>query len=257
MKSFSRRNDRRGRVLAAATVLVIGIALFDWVSGGAARTVVRRVVANVSGRSAHVLDALVESGFFSSRKALARDNAALRSELAALREETARARALEEENATLRELALLAADAPGVTAPVLSSFRASPYGTFIVGAGLSDGVSVGSIVLTQGGFVLGQITEAGTHNATVKALFSPGVETDVVVGGVGATLAGEGGGNAYARVSRETTAREGDAVVAAEFGQRPVGVIGGIERDEANPAADIFVRLPVNLETLRFVYIEL
>jgi rod shape-determining protein MreC len=204
-----------------------------------------------------VFDNLASSGVLSSRRTLARDNESLRAELAALREETSRARALEAENQILREITDVVGSRPGVTAPVLSTFRASPYGTFIVGAGKSDGVSVGSLVLTQGGFVLGQVTEAGVYNSTVKAVLSPGVDTDVLLGETGAVVRGEGGGNGFSRVSRESLVSIGDPVVAPMFGQRPIAVVADIERDEASPSADVFVRIPVNLENLRFVYVEL
>lgn len=257
MTNLYRRSEKPRRGLWFATALCVALILFDWVSGGAARSVARRAVAHLSGYAVSFLDSAASSGIFSSRRALARDNEALRLELAALREETARARALEGENQILRELARVAESAQGITAPVLSSFRASPYGTFIVGAGEEDGVSEGSVVLTQGGFVLGRVTEAGQHNSTVKALLSPGVETDVVAGEAGAALRGEGGGNGFLRVSREATVALGDAVRAPFFGGRPVGIVADIERDEASPSAEVFVRIPVNLETLRFVFVEL
>lgn len=256
MNSF--RQSRRGhRGLWFATLLVVVILVFDWFSGGTARAKARAVAAGVSSVATVALSRVAESGFFSSRAGLARDNASLRDELSRLREEVARVRALEEENAALRELAALSESAEGVTAPITSSFRASPYGTFTIGGGSADGIRKGATVLTSGGFLLGVVSDVGEKHATVRALFAPGVETDVLIGETPALLQGKGGGNAFARVSRGASVKTGDAVVAPSLGQRAIGIVEFIERDEASPSADVYVRFPVNLETLRFVFVEL
>ncbi len=254
--SFARPKKGR-RVLIIVTLFALLVLVADWLSGGLPRGITRSAVAGASSGVTSALDTTLNTGFFSSRASLARDNAALRNEIARLREEPAAAKILEEENASLRALTGLAESRGGITAPVLSSFRASPYGTFIVGAGRADGVVEGTVVVTEGGFVLGRVSEAGEKRSTVRALFAPGVEGDVLIGKTPASLEGKGGGNASARVSRDAPVLEGDAVTSPEFAGRPVGIVGGLERSDAGAHADVFVRIPVNLDTLRYVFLEL
>lgn len=262
MTNFYRQNSfgrpKKGRrALLLATFIALIVLLIDWLSGGVPRSATRSAVASASFGVTSALDSLWQSGFFSSRASLARDNAALRDEIARLREEAAAARLLQDENTALKDLVGVAAEKTGVTAPVLSSFRASPYGTFIVGAGTKDGVREGTVVVTQGGFILGRVSEAGEARSTVRAVFSPGITTDARIGETPVSLEGKGGGNASARVSRDAAITEGDVVIAPEFSGRPLGVVGAIERSESGAHADVFMRIPVNLDTLRFVFLEL
>lgn len=254
--SFGRPKKGR-RVLVVATLVALVVLLADWLSGGLPRGVTRSAVAGVSSGVTSAIDSTLQTGFFSSRASLARDNAALRNEITRLREEAAAAKILEAENASLRALTGVAEAGSGITAPVLSSFRASPYGTFIVGAGREDGVALGTVVVTEGGFVLGRVSEAGERRSTVRAVFAPGVQSDVLIGETPASLEGKGGGNATARVSRDAPVVEGDAVTSPEFTGRPVGIVGKVERSDSGAYADVYVRIPVNLDTLRYVFLDL
>ena len=84
------------------------------------------------------------------------ENAALREQISRLEERSAAYQVLVEENKSLREMTRAASLGVGVTAPVISSFRASPYGTFLIGAGSADGISPGDIVLSSENFVIGR-----------------------------------------------------------------------------------------------------
>lgn len=254
--SFSRPKTGR-RALVIATLCALLILCADWLSGGIPRGLARGAVASVSSGASSSVDAVLRTGFFSSRASLAKDNAALRAELARLSAETVVVRMLEEENAALKALVSLVENRSGITAPVLSSFRASPYGTFTIGAGMEDGVRAGAVVSTEGGFVLGVVSEAGNNRSTVRAILAPSEAVDVLIGKTPGTIEGRGGGNASARVSRDAIVEEGDVVTAPTFGGRPVGVVGSIERSDSGAYADVFLRIPVNLDTLRYVFVEL
>ncbi len=101
------------------------------------------------------------------------------------------------------------------------------------------------------------MSEAGEKRSTVRALFAPGVVSDVLIGDTPTSLEGRGGGNASARVSRDAPVLEGDAVTSPEFAGRPVGIVGGVERSDSGARADVFVRIPVNLDTLRYVFFDI
>ena len=249
-----RQNNGRKR-LFLATFLVILLYVIDIFSGGGVRGLVRG-----AGALAWKLGTFAErfvsgSGYFSSRRLLESENAALREHAARSEERAAAYQVLSDENNELRAMLRVASLGRGVTAPVTSSFRASPYGTFTIGAGSEDAIAPGDIVLSSENFVIGRVEEASAHNALVRTLFAPGVSTDALVGKSGISAEGQGGGNARASMMRDASVAVGDPVISNVFGGRAIGVVGAVEEDTARASKIIYIRLPVNLSALQFVYI--
>lgn len=256
MNSY-RPNDRRARRrLLAATVAIVLLFLIDLIFGGVLRTSVR-IGTNFLWRAGSAAGtSIAHSGLFATRSGLARQNAALQDTVAQLQDRAAAYTVLSAENQQLRALVHLAENAPGITAPVISSFRTSPYGTFLIGAGTADGVRTGALVLTSDGFVIGHVADVSGRSALVIGLFAPGQTIDVLIRGIPVGLKGEGGGKAAGDAPRGVPIVEGDVVVAPSLGQRPVGIVGSVQGSEASAATKLLVRVPVNLEALSFVYVE-
>lgn len=258
MNSY-RRNNRRSSPLLGVLVLVIllcaGLFGIDALTGGALRSYARSSGSVVWTAAAGAADVFKGNGGLSTRAALARENESLRRELALRIEEDARYEAVREENEILRTLADLAAEEEGISARVLTSYRTSPYGTFTINAGAHEGIAEGNIVLTPGGFVLGSITNVDAFSATVESLFAPGKETDFIVGDVAFTAIGRGGGNTKAEISREAAVSEGMFAIAPAYGGRTAGLVGHIEIASSSATQTLFLRIPVNLATLTFVYV--
>lgn len=239
-------------------VLLLSVAAFgfDTVTGGLVRSYTRTMASVAWSASAGTISAFESNGLLATHRMLAEENAQLKAELQAEAEHTAQYAALESENAALREMAKVAeTEGVGVTAAVLSTYRSSPYGTFVIAAGKSDGVNMGSIVLTQGGFVLGTVSDVDVHTATVQALFSPKNSIDLIVRDVAFTAEGRGGGNAEAEIPRDVTIAVGDAVLSPQFHNRVAGVIGSIDAASSSAVQTIHVRIPTNLNTLKYVYV--
>lgn len=239
----------------AAVILVVAIVFgFDSVTGGIVREYARGAGGAARSIAVAAAASVVESGFFSSRASLARENETLRREIALSAERGALTEFLRKENTALQEMARLARQEQGLTVRVLSSLESSPYGTFLIDAGTHDGVSEGAVVLTEGGFVLGTVTSASAGSATVQSLFAPGVQNDFLVDETAFMAEGRGGGNARADVPRGSPLTIGDTAVAARFG-RPAGNVLHIESASSSATARLLIRIPVNLDTLRFVYV--
>lgn len=253
MMNLYRRNS--GSRSGIATILVLVIVAVDVVSDGKVREVVRVPSSALWQIVAEVPTRIGATGFFSSRRSLAAENAALRRELADLKERSATLSVLAAENEELRSLLAVVEEGQGITAPVLSSTRASPYGTFLVGAGQADSVSYGSIVVTSGGFVIGRVTDVDSRRAVVTELLAPGASVDAVVRKAGISVEGQGGGNGRARVPRGLDIREGDPLTSSVLGGRPIAVVGSVKSDPSSPWSTLFVRLPSPISALRFVYI--
>lgn len=256
---FSHRSSHGAKAgrrrLLAVTALVIVLILLDLITGGSVRSLVRSMTASLWAGTERVRSSITNTGYLSSRRALAEDNATLRTENMSLREKAAAHDVLLAENEQLRVALSLAQNRRGVTAPVVSSFRSSPYGSFIVGLGVGDGIAVGDLVVTEGGFVVGVVSDVHTKTSAIEGVFSAGKMTDALIGGTAVVLTGDGGGNAHAEVPRGVEVSEGQGVISLEHGGRALGIVGRIESSPTSPDQKIFVRLPVNLTSLRYVFV--
>jgi cell shape-determining protein MreC len=185
---------------------------------------------------------------------LAVENAALKEQVATLSIAADEVRALKSENDNLRSLAHLATKKEGVTALITSSFMSSPYGTFTLSGGRAEGIAVGDIV-ESGGFALGRITTSDLHTSLVTTFFAPGEFNDALIASVPVTLEGRGGGNARGKAPRDSIIKIGDTVILLSSGGLSVGLVGHVDTRESNAYQDVYVSYPVNLSTLRFVYV--
>lgn len=245
-------------MLTFAVAVAFSVALFgfDTLTGGLVRSYARTLSSLAWSASANVATTFDRTGYFATRGALVDENNTLKETLALYEEQSARYRALEVQNQSLRDMvSLVESDGDGKTAGVLSAFRSSPYGTFVIGAGERDGIARGDIVLTPGGFALGRVSDLDSHTAMVDGLFSPGNVIEVLVKDIAFDVEGRGGGNARAEIPRGAEVIVGDAVIVPSFGGRVAGVIGEIESASSSATQLIFIRLPHNLDTLRFVYV--
>jgi len=259
MMSLYRHSNKNGRRLFFAVVLVIVIFLIDGVSGGNIREALRLGASYAWGAGARAGSALLDSGFFSTRRALERENQALRNEIARLQMRAADHEVIKAENESLREFVRLAESGNGITAPIVSSFRASPYGTFLIGAGVEDGVEDGDLVVVGdvelGGFVVGRVEDAGGGQSLVKGIFAPGERTEATIQGVGITVEGRGGGQARADAPRDAVIQAGDPVISTSFGVRAIGIVGRVEEGTGGASQRVFIQLPIPLASLEFVYV--
>lgn len=256
MNSY-RRNERTPLFSVVIFVLALVGILFgvDYLTRGALREQVRSVSGAAMSTTASAASAIGSSGFFSSNRALQTENEELRRDLSLAAEMLASVERLQGENETLRALAGLAADLPGKTARIISSFQTTPYGTFMIDVGRDGGIGEGFLVLTEGGYVLGTIADVHASTATVRTVFSPGQDVDLVVGDAAFVAKGQGGGNAEAEVPREALMRVGDSARAPLFANRPAGIVGSVSSASSSATQSVHIRVPANLDTLQFVYV--
>lgn len=247
----SRRDRRR---LFATTSLVVLLVLVDIVSGGVLRHTARSAGAFVWQAGTSVTKTLADTGFFATRAMLEDRIRSLTEEVERLRGDSANYTVLKEENERLHELVHLAAQAQGITAPVVSSVRSSPFGTFLIKAGTGDGVKTGDVVIAPGGFAIGTVADVGGGFSSVVQIFSPQSSLDAYVGGARVKVDGRGGGNAYARLPHGLSVNEGDVVSAPQFGGKPIGIVGGTA-SSSSAYSDVYIGLPLSLDSLRYVYV--
>lgn len=257
MKNLLRHNNgrRQGRkLLLAVSILAVAIFGVDAILGGLIRSGVQNVASSIWRMSASAVDASESSGVFTSRQSLARENISLRAQVASLKSLKLTNVVLTEENASLKEISGLT---EGINSSksfeVLSYVDASPYGTFIINGGSAEGVVAGSLVLAEGGVLIGTIDRVGTHSSQVYGILAPGRE---IVGRIGNTTAvtiyGRGSGNGVLQIPRDTFVEEGD-LIYYEAGNLIVGEVGVISSSSADAEKTLFIRVPLNLYGVRFV----
>ena len=249
----SNRRDRRK--LFFATLCIIALFAIDFFTGGFLRAHVRVVGSYVWRAADTIVSGITGSGMFATRSMLASENQKLKQRITELEEHIAAIRAAEAENEELRAIAKVAEREPGITAPIISSYKASPYGTFLIGAGEADGVQAGALIISKEDFVLGEVVEVSAHEALVKEFFASRSRVEARVAGVPVTLAGSGGGNAVGEIPRGSQIATGTPVSVPSLGGRLVGLVGKTEGDVSTPSVKVYIRTPVNIETIRFVYV--
>jgi cell shape-determining protein MreC len=260
--SYSARSANVGRRrLWIATFVVVALFAIDLITGGA----VRAVVADFSTATEKVERGIFSSDFFSSKASLAQENQSLKEKVATLEEQAALSTALQQQVTALQGIAHLAGSSAGVTAPVASSFIASPYGTFLIGAGSDEGVTSGALVLfddvddtsadSDHGVVVGIVSEVSARTATVSEIFAPNHSVNALLDGAAIPVMGKGGGNAIAQVPNGVNVSLGDPITAPEYGGRTIGIVGNVDSDPSNAAMQVTIGLPVNLSSMQYVFI--
>jgi rod shape-determining protein MreC len=254
----SRRRTDRDTSLVVAFVAIFLVAAFvfgiDRISGGAVRGYARQGGGAMFAAVASITGAVTGNGLLDSKRSLVEENAQLREALSERDEQALRFTALQDENDSLRAMLGLAAE-NGITVPVLSSFSSSPYGTFRIGGGAAAGMEEGSVVLTPGGFVLGSVTFVSPRTATVESFFAADKDIEMQVNGIPFVSKGRGGGNARGEVPRDASVKENDVVIVPAFGGRPAGVIGALESASSSAYTTLYIRIPSNLDSLRYVHV--
>lgn len=252
MNSF--RQNKQTRKLSIVTLVTLAIFVTDVASGG----VLRGFIHTVGAGAESVIALFMQSDFFASRNALKSENQSLKREIARLNTLIVEDSALRAENRALRDIVRLADRSVGIAAPVITSARRSPYGTFLIGAGAVDGVRVGDLVLAGAspGVVVGEVTQIDAHRALVQQIFAPNISTEVLVSGVPLFLSGRGGGSARADAPRDAPISVGDIVIAPSFGGRPIGVVAAVEKNVTGASQTVHITLPVNMAATLFVYVS-
>ncbi len=191
---------------------------------------------------------------------LVEENQRLKAEIALLRAESWRAGVVENERDVLRSmLGRSSTTEEQLLAYVLAAPNFAPYDTLVLDVGEDTGVFTGARVMTDGGFVIGVISEVLPTRAVAQLYSSPGLTRDVAVGTarIPAVAHGVGGGNYRIELPKNTDIAEGDEVHLLGGVEEFLGVVEQVIVDDKTGITTLHLRLPVNMSELRSVIIEL
>ncbi|PCI29622.1 hypothetical protein COB52_02370 [Candidatus Kaiserbacteria bacterium] len=198
---------------------------------------------------------------YQTKKSLIKETAVLKERILELELYSLNNIVLDSENRELRRLLNdTNIEVEGVLSRVLSDGGKFPYGTIQISQKADRRHIVGRKVFATQNSLLGEIVESGKYGAMVKLISSPENITNVLVGSedrlTQVDLRGVGNGNMVIEVARGVDIRLGDPVVAFGVESALVGYVGDIESSPTNAAQLIRVVSPLNISTVRFVYVR-
>ena len=162
-----------------------------------------------------------------------------------------------ERDALYEQLGYVADTGNTHTARVISYPPHSRYDTIIIDQGQSDGVEVGQHVYAGGAVIIGRIVDTTKQTAVVELLSTSGVETTVRI--IEADIVGEsvghGGGSMIVELPQALEIKEGYHVLHVATGDI-IGVVGEVDSDEREPFQSVYVRNPLNVQHIEWVYIK-
>ncbi len=187
--------------------------------------------------------------------------AELRKELVAAQALAADRDILLQENINLKSrLGRVPAGETSMLAAVLLRPPASPYDTLMLDVGLQSGISVGDLVFAGGAVVVGRITEVhrGTSRATLYS--APGEAHDALVyaagGSVPVIMEGQGGGSFKGQLPQGVEVRRGDPILFSSLMPILAARISAVEVSPGETFQTVYMQLPVNPLSLRFVEVR-
>lgn len=256
------RGARRESILPLAIVFLVLLIVI----GTPLRTPVRSLAIGIVtplwslGSTVGDLSRKVFPSVFSNL-ALIEENDRLKAEIAVLRAESWRSEVIKDERDALRGLMGRASTTQEslLLAYVLATPNFAPYDTLVLDVGEDTGIFPGARVMTDGGFIIGEITEVMPRRSLARLYSSPGLTRDVVVGSsrVPAIAHGFGGGNYRIELPKNTDIKEGDEVTVTGRIEEFLGVVERVVVDEKTGITTLFLRLPINMTELRSVIIDL
>lgn len=198
------------------------------------------------------------SGIFRSKESLIRENEELKRKLAGEDALESSYRLLQAENVKLRSLMGGSAESDRRLAAVLARPPVSPYDIIVVDAGEKEGVKVGTLVFADPDIALGKVAWVGKDESKVVLFSSSGETLDVLVGtsSVAMQARGRGGQNFVGELPRGVDIEKGDPVYMPLGHSTLVGVVGEVARSEHDPFQTIYFESPVNVNYLRWVWLE-
>lgn len=253
----TRRGSRAPRLFLLLALLIVVLCIATLVRSPASGFFwrVAAPLQNVFGYFGGTLGNL--GAQFKTNASLAQQNAQLQQMLEQLQARAADREVLYEENIALKQqFGRPDAARGGILVAVVARPPAVPYDTLIIDIGNDLDASVGNFVSAGGGTLIGQITDVYATTARV-ALFSTAGNSyqGLLRGEIPVTVEGQGAGALSAQVPTGTQVSIGDTISLPGIAANVSEIVSSIDAPQNNSFKTLYLRLPANIFTLRFVEI--
>jgi len=193
----------------------------------------------------------------STKTALVSENRELKNKLAEVNAKLLTYELILKENKNLKILMGRNEEEIGLLSTVLARPNQTPYDTMIIDVGRNKGVEVGDEVLVFNQIAIGTIKEVYEHTAKVVMFSAPGEKINVFIGldDIPAEATGRGAGNFEISLPKQVEVFEGDIVTAPRLNIKAFGTIDHIELSPGGSFQKILIKLPININDIRWVKI--
>ncbi len=188
---------------------------------------------------------------------LAEENAQLRAELASTTILLMDRNLLLKENAELKLRLGRHAETTPLLAAVLMAPPGVPYDTLIIDVGSKEGVKAGDLVAAGGNVYIGRVADAYDSTSRVVLFSSPDEKYQgLLKGSIPLSLIGQGGGSMHGEVPAGTEVAVGDSVLLPSITAEYIAKVISVGVHEGESFKSVYLELPVNPYSLRFVEVH-
>ena len=237
-------------IIAVAVIMLVGIArLAASAVAGSIRAVYGDVVVtafHTNGQLRHHVAELESS--LASHGADSDTIAVLQAENTELKAELGRATSFASSQGSPK----------GILANVITIPNRSVYDTFLIDAGMAEGVTAGQQVSAFGAVAIGTIAAVNQHTATVMLYSAPDsqIAGNATEGDVAVSLIGRGAGEYEVHMPRSVHFTVGDAISTQSVTPLILARIEKIETDPRDPFQRLLAKAPVTLSSLKWVIVR-
>lgn len=196
---------------------------------------------------------------FKEKKILEQENSNLKNKIMELETKQLSCELLEKENYQLKEIFSRAGDKKYLLSLILSKPPQSPYDILLIDAGSANGIRKGMPVTAYGDVLIGYIDEVFSKTSKVKLISFPKEETNALISSLNipVIVIGRGGANMEIILSKSIEIQPGEKIISLDITPLLLGIIEKIESGPPDPFQKLLFRLPVNIQELKYVMIEI
>ena len=271
MKRSSNRFFLMLLALAAAVAVLMSVMTYFSTTSAALPNLAGIVVSPFRSAAASLSEAFQRwTGYFTEVDALREENRQLKLQVAEMEETVRQATFDREENAHLRNLADLREqrrDLHFESARVLVQDSSNWYSQLTINKGTAHDLTVGDAVVTEEGYLLGVVTEAGLNWATVRTILDSESSIGALVFRNGGSALAQGDFSLMSRgclslnyLGTEPDVVAGDLVVTSGLGgyypsQLVIGYVEEVRTGDDGLAQYAVLRPEMSLDGLTQVYV--
>ena len=276
MKSLHNNFNRTAKSKKRKNLLIffLAVCVFLFLAVSASDGFLSSIVINISrpfARTGNFADRWVTS--LETKNTLQKDNEDLKEQLKKVEARLLTFDLVKKENEELKNIMMGSMPENFLTAPVLSRPPLSPYDVLVIEAGADKGIETGMKVVAYNNVILGYVDDVFSKTSKIKLISFPGEKTDVLLlpfvgenqSGVSRSdaknifgvVVGMGGENFEMTLPRAVEVKSGQKVATVGENSLLAGVVEKVQIDLSDPFQKILFRLPLNIQELKYVMIEM
>ncbi|MFZ2522869.1 MAG: rod shape-determining protein MreC [Minisyncoccia bacterium] len=198
------------------------------------------------------------SGYLRAKSDLINENKELKDSLFKLSLKSSDYDLLQKENDSLKSQIGDSNQSKKIVVEIVSKPPQSPYDTFVLDAGIAEGVKQGSKAYISDKMIVGIVKESYLHTSIVELFSTQGIDSTVTMVRTGDSfvITGLGGGNYKLEIPKDADVVWGDTFIYPGTGESAIGSIYYIDTNTQSAFKTAYIRSPVNTFSYKNFLIE-